>query len=229
MWTIRESGPPVLVGAKTEPLSILDVRSIETRMRKHNPDSAQKAERARSVSVLVAFVLAVCSPAALAGSAGTLTVQGTIPQSCGLSGPSGAIDLGNIAAAGSKDVTISVDCNAPFAYAVVSTNHALIADAPPAVAGGSFNTSLPYTLSTSFETDGASFGDSNIPSANLTSANAAPCQAPAFDPSCPFANSGDTVAIQKTGRLTLSWDNPSSPLTAGTFSDTITLTVRVML
>jgi hypothetical protein len=175
------------------------------------------------------MALLVClAPALAASDTATLTLQGTISASCGLSAPSGAVDLGDISVPGSRNFAITVDCNAPFAYAVVSSNQALTADAPPPVLGGAFDTTLPYTLTTQFETDGANFGDTAISSAAMTDAAAAPCLAAAFDAAgCPYANSGDAVAINKTGTLTVNWGGSVHPLTAGTFTDTITLTVRV--
>lgn len=163
-----------------------------------------------------------------AADTGTLTLQGTITASCALTGPGGGIDLGDVSTAGSKDIVVQVNCNAPFAYAVVSANHALTTSGQTIV-GGTFDQSLPYTLATSFQTSGSSFGDSAIASANMTDAAAAPCQAGSFDAiNCPYANSGTTIATNKNATLTVSWGAAAHPLVSGTFTDTITLTVRVI-
>ena len=176
-------------------------------------------------------LLSLVGTSAMAGDTGTLTITGTITPSCGLTGPGGTVDLGNIGTAGSHQFDVTVNCNTPFAYALVSSNHALAAASPPSVVNGTFDATLPYTLTTSFATDGASFGNSNIPSSALTDSNAAPCLAASYDAAgcaAHFADSGTTVAIDKTGSLTVTWGAAAHPLVSGTFTDTITLTVRAI-
>ena len=197
--------------------------------------SSRNANRRMLVKAVAALaqlsLLSLTGTSALAGDTGTLTITGTIAPSCGLTGPGAAVDLGNIGAAGSHQFDVTVNCNTPFAYALVSTNHALTAASPPSVIDGTFDATLPYTLTTSFATDGASFGNSDIASADLTDTNAAPCLAPSYDASgcaAHFADSGATVAIDKTGTLTVTWGAAAHPLVSGTFTDTIVLTVRAI-
>jgi hypothetical protein len=180
-----------------------------------------------SARIALALALCCCAVPAAAGDTGTLTITGTITKSCALTGPGGTVDLGDVSVAGSKDIIVQVDCNTPFAYAVVSANHALTTSGQ-AIVGGTFDQSLPYALSTDFQTSGSNFGDSDIASASMTDAAAAPCLAGTFDPGCPYTTSGTTVSINKNATLTVSWSASVHPLVAGTFTDTITLTVRAI-
>ena len=189
--------------------------------------------RARRGAALIAMACILCAATsgARAGDTGALTIKGTVTPSCGITGPGGTVNLGDVSAAGSQQFTMTVNCNAPFAYAAVSTNGALVSTSTPSVVAGSFDHSLPYTLTTDFTTDGADFGHSNVPSSALTDANAAPCLAVTYDAvgcAAYFADSGTTIAINKSATLTVRWSNPANPLLAGSYTDTITITVRAM-
>jgi hypothetical protein len=127
-------------------------------------------------------------------------------------------------------INFNVDCNAPFGYALVSGNGAFgrVGGALP-LANGSlpFASAVAYNVTTNFTTDGASFGDAALLSSSLTAANASPCVAAAYLLSCPFANSGNAAAATgKAASLTIAWTPPAMPLQAGTYQDTLTLTVR---
>lgn len=120
----------------------------------------------------------------------------------------------------------------PFGYAITSQNLGLsyAAGQASAVSGSqTFDTKVPYTVSTLFQTDGTSFGNTNMAASDLTAANAAPCVAASYSSSCPFANSGSAAAASgKPAKLTLNWAGTgSNPLLAGTYKDTLTITVRV--
>jgi len=157
-----------------------------------------------------------------------ITVQGEVEPACGLSGGSGSVQLGDISVAGERTLAFTVNCNAPFAYAVVSANGGLASQSGTKIIGGDFTTLKPYSVGARFQTDLGSFGDAARQSSALTAAAAAPCLATAFSASCPFTTSGNGVAINKTGELTLQWGAAATPLLAGSFSDTITLTVRAL-
>lgn len=161
----------------------------------------------------------------------TLDVEGTLAASCELRDlPTGTQNLGSLASAGSKEISLTVDCNAPFAYAITSGNNGLKHSSGETIANGSgaFQTLVPYTLTTLFKTDGADFGDT-LQSANLTTTNAAPCIATVFLTTCPFTNSGtNAAATGKPAKLTVAWQGPGQdPRLSGTYTDTLTLTVRV--
>lgn len=158
----------------------------------------------------------------------TITAQGEVPQSCTMTAP-GPLALGDLADTASvRTLAVTVNCNTPWTYSLVSANGALIATAPPSQVTGAFTTSLGYQVDTVFSTDSGSFGDPAMASGSLTAANAAGCNANAAT-TCPFADSGADVSIAQTsGSLTLSLDTPTSPLVAATYSDTLTLTVLVI-
>ncbi len=163
----------------------------------------------------------------------TVDIEGTLAASCNLSNlPIGVQNLGDLNAAGSKVLNFTVDCNAPFAYAITSGNLGLkYASAQENVIASSagFETLIPYTISTNFQTDGAAFGDNSLEAANLTVANATNCVGVTYSSACPFANSGtNAAATGKNASLTVNWNGINTkPRLAGSYSDTVTITVRV--
>jgi len=184
--------------------------------------------RHAACALMSALAMMAGGGAAQAADQVQIAIEGRIEPACGLSGAGGSVDLGDISTAGERRLAFTVNCNAPFAYAVVSANGGLASQAKARVLGGEFTTLKPYSIGASFQTDLGSFGDAARESSTLTAAAAAPCLATAFSASCPFTTSGNGVAINKTGELTLEWDAASTPLLAGSFSDTITLTVRAL-
>lgn len=162
----------------------------------------------------------------------TIGVQGTLAPECTLSGlPSGTVSLGTLTTSGSSTITFTVDCNTTFAYTLTSANGALTYEAgQQTVMPGSqpFSTSIPYTVTTAFSTDAGSFGNTALPAQSLTVANKAICDSNPSSTSCIFAHSGTGAAA--TGRpasLTVTWSAPGgSPRLSGTYSDTLTLTVK---
>jgi hypothetical protein len=178
------------------------------------------------LGAVTAAVCGMCAPA-YAGDTIQLTVQGHVTAACSLSGGS-SVQLGDVTGTGTKSLALNVNCNAPFAYALVSTNGALKSDGVVKVIGGVFQTSQPYTVTTSFVTDVGAFGDTSLASSTLTATNAAPCEGATFSNTCPFANSGAGVALNQSATLTIGWSAPTAPLVAGTYSDTLTVVVRAM-
>lgn len=173
-------------------------------------------------------VVALTAGSAQAADEVQITVEGHVEPSCGLTGGAGSVQLGDISVAGERTLTFTVNCNAPFAYAVVSTHGGLASQSGVPVIGGDFASLKPYSIGSRFQTDLGSFGDAARESSTLTAAAAAPCLATAFSASCPFTTSGNGVAINKTGELTLEWGAASKPLLSGSYSDTIMLTVRAL-
>lgn len=161
----------------------------------------------------------------------TLDVQGEITPSCALSGLSSTVSGLDFTSADSTTLDFTVDCNSPFAYALESTNQGFSIQGGPTIIGGGFATTLPYNVTSSFTTDNGTFGDT-LTSTDLTAANAAPCIGATFDEAgctTTFQNSGTDVAADPSGNnasLQVSWGNSAEPLLAGTYQDTLTLTVR---
>lgn len=180
------------------------------------------------VSISTALAL-LCFPAH--AQTVTLDIQGNLIASCALTGsPSGTVNLGDVSVAGSTSIAFVVDCNAPFAYAVTSGSLGLgrVGGAGPMAPGSQpLATTVPYSITTSFMTDAGTFGDTALLANTLTSANAAPCVAPTYSAACSFTNSGTgAAAAGLPASLTIAWTPPSTPLQAGTYQDTLTLTVR---
>lgn len=188
------------------------------------------------VCAVGALTIAACFLNAFSASAQSveLEVTGSIEASCALSGVTSSVTGLNFTSANSVTLDYTVDCNAPFAYAIESANQAFTRTSGDAVVGGSssFADTLPYNVTTSFTTDNGSFGDVSLSSSDLTAANTAPCVGASFDIACEatFSNSGTDVAANPTGTnasLQVAWGNSATPLLAGTYQDTLTLTVRV--
>ncbi|MFC6199506.1 hypothetical protein [Ponticaulis profundi] len=161
-----------------------------------------------------------------------ISVEGEIEASCALSGLTSSVTGLDFNTPGSTTLDYIVDCNAPFAYALESAGQSFELQAPSiGVSPGSaaFEASLDYTITSNFITDNGSFSDT-LNSAELTAGNAAPCTAAAFDPACSFSDSGTDVAANPSGNnasLQIAWGSTANPLIAGSYQDTLTLTVRV--
>lgn len=182
----------------------------------------------RTICAAASALALLAAPCAWAADEVQITIQGEIEPSCGLSGGGGAMQLGDISVAGEKALAFTVNCNAPFTYALVSAHGGLASASGAPVIGGAFQTLMPYAVSARFETDQGMFGDTALQSGDLTAAAAAPCLADTFSASCPFATSGAGIAINRGGELRLKWSAATTPLLAGAYADTITLTVRAL-
>lgn len=180
--------------------------------------------------ICIVFVAsAILSSSAFAQTV-NIDVEGTLEASCALNGvPASVVALGDLSVAGSQTSNFSVDCNTQFAYALVSANGGLLHDGLSAPVSGSqpFATAVPYSVTTTFNSDAGAFGDAGLQSVSLTATNAAPCTGALWSPTCPFSNSGTgAAAAGLPASLTVSWTPPSDPLQGGSYSDQLTLTVR---
>ena len=198
-------------------------------MKAHDTNVAAKAVAAWA-SI---FAMMVANPAQADDI--TVEIDGEIEASCEITGLGASTALGELSASSGTTLDFTVDCNAPFAYALVSDNLGFARQSGAAPIGGSdaFATLLPYNITASFTTDdAASFGDTALVSTNLTAANAADCIAASYNAAgCPFTDSGSAIAANPSGTnasLAISWDaaGSSDPLAAGTYLDILTITVR---
>lgn len=185
-------------------------------------------DRRRLSGVFAVAAMMIASPGAWAADEVQITIQGEIEPSCGLTGAQGMMQLGDVSVAGERALAFTVNCNAPFSYALVSEHGGLAASSGTMVVGGEFQVLKPYAVSTRFQTDVGMFGDSALQSGNLTVAAAAPCLSVPYSSSCPFSSSGSGVAINQTGELRLNWTAATTPLIAGSYADIIVLTVRAL-
>lgn len=176
---------------------------------------------ARALAITSAILVLTAGPgpaSALAADEVKINLEGTITPSCALSGVATSAALGNLAAASGAPVTVAftVDCNAPFKYALSSVNGALkhqtIGSAP-----SGFEIVREYSVRTQIATNSGAGIDQTCTSASIKTGAV----------TCAFTNSGTAVAIGKAGSLALSWTAGGQPLVAGTYQDTLTLTVSV--
>lgn len=184
---------------------------------------------------LIGTLSVACFFCSIANAADTITVniEGNVATSCGIIIASPNVTNLDFTQSGGHTIPFTVDCNAPFAYSLVSSNGGFknaIGAANVVSTSATFTSLIPYTVNTNFSVDtGGTFGNTGLISTNLTAANAAPCDATAYNEAlCPYANSGAAAAAGLPASLSVFWNQTTSaPLVGGTFSDTITLTVRI--
>lgn len=164
------------------------------------------------------MVAALVVPAAARADTIQIQASGTILGSCTLAVASGfpATSLG---ASGSAAAQATVNCNTGFVIKATSAKGAI--KSPNQTSTGFTNT-VPYTLAFSSPLDGG-FTMSGGPcaSAALVSGQSGCVLSPAGT----GLSSGGRLATGKTASLTLSWTLPAQKLVAGTYTDTITLTI----
>ena len=150
----------------------------------------------------------------------TITITGNIVEKCELPAAPAASSLGDLGAKTSHVITFDVNCNAPFEYALASANGALEHVVYGATPG--FAHRHEYEVAVSIPTDGDTISDSCDSSEIL-----------ATGATCAFTDSGSDVAIDQTATLTITWDDgpalpgAATPLIAGDYADTLTITVSV--
>lgn len=180
-----------------------------------------KARRTAALCATLA-ALPLAAPAAAengAPDALTLSIVGEIPERCGFQTlPPATISLGDLGQGGSAVVPLGLDCNTGFRIRMSSANGALAAERPSRV----FGNRLDYQVRFRVGTDAGSLEAACTASA-LKSGGC-----PLFGPT-PGAgglSSGDAVAIDEAGALTIDWVAPTEVLTAGTYSDTLTIVLE---
>lgn len=196
----------------------------------------------RFLSLPLGILVLISATQAFAGDSVQLNLSATIEESCSLDRTDGFPNAGDsianresvaLAANGTTSIGLTIDCNTPFKYSLASGNGALVYSGTESVGANSDSilTAVPYTTTFTSaiedESSGATSMSQTCPSGNLDGAL----------PSCngsPFADSGDAIAIDEAASLSIALDGTYSnglldgvPLLAGTFQDTLTLTVTV--
>jgi len=149
----------------------------------------------------------------------TVTAQGTIPSTCGITLQS-AFGAANLNANGSVNASALVNCNAPYQLRASSANGTLKSvTAAPA----QFNNSLDYSLSVTVPLDAGGQISATCASTTLVSGASSCALSPA---SASGLSSGSGTSTSKTATLALQWTLPTSTrLIAGSYADVITVTI----
>lgn len=160
----------------------------------------------------------------------SLKLTGTVEARCALDIPNDNTDiaLGEVSAGAldkTAELTFTIDCNAPFAYSLESTNGAL-ANTTTTIGQGSddFDTTLDYEVQ--FKT-ALEDGDTASIDQTCTSASIDDDLAAGSADQCDFEDSGTSIAIDEQGSLTISVDAEGKLLLAGAYTDELKLTVGV--
>jgi hypothetical protein len=182
-------------------------------------------QRHPAVSLAALALFGAWSASAFAANQVRLKLEGNILPECSIGSGSGGtsamlglpLELDDITKAGRKDYAFLVNCNAPFSYRLEAQYGALTNTALKTAPGG-FTAAVPYEVSVRIPTDGAPIQDS-CPSESLRSGRV----------SCPFTNSGNSIAMLSQAQLSLTWRSPHKVLIAGEYVDHLTIRVTTTL
>lgn len=142
----------------------------------------------------------------------TIGLEGQLPLSCRIEAPTPQVSVGDVSIAGSTVIPFRVRCNAPFTFALVSTNGSLRTASSGPVAAG-LRDAIPYQVSVQIPTDSGSLAGT-CPSSALREAG----------PRCAFPDSRDGIAVTGEASLTVSWSREAEPV-AGVYTDMLQLVI----
>ena len=169
-----------------------------------------------------------CGRGASRARADALTVNatGTIGTSCSIALAS-AFSAPNLSTSNSVGATATVNCNTGFKVNATSANGAIKSTTAPPV---NFTNTVPYnlTLSVPLESGSPNPMSATCASSALVSGQSSCALSPANGTGL---SSSGRASINKTATLTLAYTVPTLPATrliAGSYSDTITLTVAAV-
>ena len=148
----------------------------------------------------------------------TITAQGTVPASCGLAASS-TFGSANLNASGSVSATAQVNCNTPFRIRAVAAQGVM---KNPNSAPAFFGNSQAYNLTVTVPLDSGSQVAATCPSSSLIAGSSSCTLSPA---SASGLSSGNGTSMGKAATLAVQWTLGGTPLLAGTYSDTITVTI----
>ena len=150
----------------------------------------------------------------------TIPISGVIENSCAVETASSTVNLGELSNAGSLQFPITLRCNAPFSYTMVSQNGGLSLQNPEAirviVGSQPFADFVSYSLSSNIPTDIGTIADTCTSNAIKTGVE-----------TCVFTDSGTGVALPSTAQFELAWQEQAIQLLSGTYTDQLTLTFAV--
>jgi len=163
-------------------------------------------------------------PASASDKEVRVELTGRIEPSCKLArdGASGSsldvsLNFGRLDDTTPREVRFSVDCNTPFEYRMASANGGFQHEARIASSSG-FASLVPYRVDSTIPTDGGPLNLSCESGKMIAAAvKTSPC----------MADSGDAIAINREGLVTVSWERGRKNISGGKYSDTLTLWVGV--
>jgi hypothetical protein len=147
----------------------------------------------------------------------SITAQGTIGQTCSITALT-SFPAPALTAAGSVSATATVDCNTGFAIRATSARGAIRTTQTPT---SGFANSVPYNLTLTVPLDNSAMLSATCSSTSLVAGQSA-C---ALSPAGSGLGSGGVSAINRTAQLQVAWTTPPLRLVAGSYSDTITLSI----
>lgn len=153
----------------------------------------------------------------------SITASGTVGSSCSIA-TSTPFSPQSLSASGSAGAQATVNCNTGFKVNALSANGA-IKNSTSAPSG--FTNTLPYTLTLSVPLETGSPVSATCSASALVAGQSSCALSPA---NANGLSSGGKASLNRTADLTVAWTVPSLPtrLIAGSYSDTITLTVAAV-
>lgn len=190
-----------------------------------------KAPSGASGRSLAATILGLALSGALAAAAFpanrvTVRLTGDIAPECAIDGgvfADGASTLGvplaagDITQPGRRDYGFTVNCNTPFTYRL-EAQYGALTHASGSAAPAGFVAAVPYDVAVHIPTDGTPIDDlcagETIRTGRVT---------------CPFSNSGDSIALDSAARLTITWQPQGRVPLAGAYVERLTVKVATSL
>jgi len=148
----------------------------------------------------------------------TITASGTIQPSCSVA-VQAAFQSADFTASGSSTAQALVNCNGGFRINVTSANGAAKTTNQ---ASSGFTNALSYTLGLSVPLDDSSTASAICTSASLVAGQSTCALSPG---NATGLSSGGKTAMGKVATLTASWVLPAQKLVAGSYSDTLTVSI----
>ena len=175
----------------------------------------------RSLAMVCGAAVALISAPRAHADSISIVAKGTINGACSITVGQNFQSV-NMTSATSASATAVVNCNTGFVTRATSANGALVS---AGATSANFTNRLDYTLKLAVPLDGGSTVSASCGAATLKAGQSSCVLSPAGG----GLSSAGGIATNQTATLTASWTLPTSPRpTAGSYSDTITLSITAM-
>ena len=164
------------------------------------------------------FAIGAASATSVSADGLTIPATGLINSTCSIA-VANDFPSANLAANGSIGATSTLNCNTRFKVNATSAKGAI---RTAKVAPTGFTNALAYSLSVNVPLDQGGSVSATCPAAQLVAGQAGCALSPA---NATGLSSGAGTSINKTAALTAAWTLPAAKLIAGSYSDTITISV----